>query len=710
MPTNYWGSRAKFFGHTGIELKNGVSFSELSNDPTLVATEAEANSLGVFGGRIYQKTDSGSTTNWKYIANVDDIEQLNKIDNRLDSTGVLDAPVLSAGATTGTFDVSAGMIQVVDNTTDINNPTKVEVDITAKTNVAITNILTQPVTYIVATSSDTILQLSGFPTPEQRRDNAFLGVVVHTDNVNVNAINNIPDFVLSPASQLYDLMRGIGAFNLDGNRIEANGANLSINKLSGSMFKAGVNAGTNGKNPHEIDLAAKILATFRYRLQDSVEGGDVTVLDPTQYDNGGVLTAVPTNNNTTIQRVYVFPSNEIRLQYGQEVFSNIADAVSAVGKETFVTEDNIKENGLLLASIVVRKGATDLTNPADGQIFIASRFGELGSVGSKFSTIFQDIYENSPIPQIVFDAIRGGLVFSDNATPITGDLLSVTDNAGTTKYHSVSRTHNQVTDNDGSFVVRKSIKYPYIEDFKVNAPSDVISTSGGGTVEESSDIPAIPIVSGFRSALLNSTASATFTFDSVDTTNMSTMGRKVALEFDCGYLSSGDDTYFANVEYSTDDVTFVQVPSTSTVRITGPNAYSIPFEYDKTTHPYVRLVIGSESIVLNSRISVDNIRLNSYLDSSKSDVVVTSLDVASPNVNTTYIFQSGSGDLILTLPEVHVSGDKITVKHLMDGITEWVEIVPNNTENIDGANSGYFMYDENQSLTLISDGTNWYII
>ena len=60
-----------------------------------------------------------------------------------------------------------------------------------------------------------------------------------------------------------------------------------MDKSAGKLFRAGINFATNSKDPHTATLALQTLVTFRYRNQDSSEGSDVTVLDPTTYDNAG---------------------------------------------------------------------------------------------------------------------------------------------------------------------------------------------------------------------------------------------------------------------------------------------------------------------------------------------------------------------------------------------------------------------------------------
>jgi len=353
------------------------------------------------------------------------------------STGLYSGAALSVGATTGTFDVSVGEGLYVDSTTAFPTVDVQTVDISARTNVVVTDILTQPVTYISIDKDDNIIQETSFPDPTDKRNSIFIGVVVHSDNVNVNVVNNLPDIALDVTAQIHDLMLGLGFFNMSGNQITPNNSNLSIDKSAGTAFKAGANFQINNKDPHTVTLGVKTLATFRYRNQDSSEGSDVTVLDPTTYDNAGVTTTVPSNNNATIQRVYIFPSNILRIQRGQEVFTNISDAVDAVGRESFLTEPNIQENGLLLASIVMKKTATDLSDSGEAQVFIASRFGELGSVGSSSVGNLQQTYDNSLNPEMIVDTTRGALTIRDNSTPIGAALFEVQNNAGSTDYLSV---------------------------------------------------------------------------------------------------------------------------------------------------------------------------------------------------------------------------------------------------------------------------------
>lgn len=345
------------------------------------------------------------------------------------STGIKTGGELSIDVDTTKFDISAGTGYVIDNTTDPSATSPILVSWSAFNAQTVTNILTQPVTYISITSAGAIVQATNFPDAEDRRTNIFLGVVVHSDNTVINVINNLPVVAYDVGAQLQDLMNSFGFRSESGNLISANGINLSIDKTAGIGFKPGVNFHINPKIPHEVIMGALTAATFRYRNQDSSEGGDVTVVDPTTYDNAGTTTTVPSDDNATIQRVYIFPSNIIRVQRGQEVFATLGDAIDSVGREDFVVETNISENGLLLASIVTKKTASDLTNAAEAKVIPISTT-TTGSVG--FTTTLQQSYDVSPTPEIITNSTSGALTVQRGSAADTDNVLEINNGAAST--------------------------------------------------------------------------------------------------------------------------------------------------------------------------------------------------------------------------------------------------------------------------------------
>lgn len=255
--------------------------------------------------------------------------------------------------------------------------------------VSITNIATQPVTYISIDVDGNVVQ-----TPEellnmQRRSMVELGIAVHTSHTNVIVINTLAAVVESTANQLHDFMEAIGPFNKGGNVYSAVGANLQIKKTAGDIFRFGAAFDITPLDPHTIDQSAVNPITFRYRLRDSTESTDRNTIDPDNYDLSGVLTAVQANRYT-VQRIYMFQSGLTRIQYGQTQYQTLSEAINTFPAESFVTEENMERNGLLRAFLVIKQGATDLSNPDHARFFEVSKFGSpraTGGLGSLFGTV-----------------------------------------------------------------------------------------------------------------------------------------------------------------------------------------------------------------------------------------------------------------------------------------------------------------------------------
>lgn len=294
------------------------------------------------------------------------------------STGVYEFGGLNINGGDNTkFDVGVIKGYIVDNTTDPEKPTYIEINDAAVSGITPTLLGSNPVTYLGRSVLGLVHKSEPF-TASERRTTLVLGVLVHSNNLNLNAINNAPITVNSPLQQLIDIADKIGIFNGFGNKFIPNGSNLKLNKSAGEFVKMGVNYENDPLNPNIKTLAELISVTFRYRNQNSVEGTDITDIDPNTYDLAGVDTPVP-NNRWTIQYITVFSSNIVRIQKGQAHYSNRNTAIRNVGIESFVVEDNISQNGLTRCCLVIQEGTTNINNAT----FIESaKFQNTGTAGT----------------------------------------------------------------------------------------------------------------------------------------------------------------------------------------------------------------------------------------------------------------------------------------------------------------------------------------
>ena len=350
------------------------------------------------------------------------------------STGVISFEGISINSGTNTkFDVGPLQGWLADNTTDPYNPTIRYINFTGLTAITPLYIATNPVTYIAIDKDLNIIQSQTPYTNSQTRDYIDLGVIVHSNNTIINVVNNQPVVQIDAGNQLYDLMRGLGFFNVNGNVFHYNDGNLMLDKTSGNIFKQGSNFENDIKNPHQKFLGSLSALTFNYRLRTSVEYSGLTNVDPNYYDLNGVRTLVD-NNKFTVQRIAIFSSNSVRIQYGQQIYASLAEAVAEMNTESFVVEPNIAGNGLFRCFLILKQGITDLSNTDDALFIEAGRFGEnLGSAAGGVSlTTLQNAYDNSVIPQIVTNSTLDGVIFRRGSTSDNDRVFAIQNGSGST--------------------------------------------------------------------------------------------------------------------------------------------------------------------------------------------------------------------------------------------------------------------------------------
>lgn len=340
------------------------------------------------------------------------------------STGVKIGGIVSIGIPNTTVSISDGMGICASNT-GIDSIKKITW--TGLTNQTLPFLTTNLVTYLAIKCSDGSLDQQVTPyTNTQSRDYIIIGAAVHTNLTTVNAVNQLQQVANSPLNQLGDLQRSLGFFNVSGNIYSPNGANLNLNKSAGVIHKEGSNWDIDTKNPNARDLTSGTAITFRYRLQGGTEFANTAVIDPNNYDDGVNLTPQPVAiNKFTIQRIAVFSSNLTRIQYGQTVYNSMADAQAAIQTESFVTEANIAQNGLLRGFLIVRQGTTSLNSSSDAFFLEAPKFGGASGVGGLSTTTLQGAYNNSTTPQITTSTTLGALDVKRGSAADTDDVYRI---------------------------------------------------------------------------------------------------------------------------------------------------------------------------------------------------------------------------------------------------------------------------------------------
>ena len=359
----------------------GLQFSSRTNQVGYVTSNS--STLGTIQVEINNEDTNLTLT---------DIER-NILEGNVISTGTYEFAGLTKVSST-TFSVAPMKGWVVQNT----GPYSVLPDVTnviypGATGLTALNIATQEATFVLVGATANLILQNTFPTPQERRQNIYLGKIVHPDHSTILTANNTVDFDVSPVSMIRDLWTPLKLINQE-IRPVADGVGLGFNVTAGTLWGNGIGWTTNQLNPNSVSFLYRTNPTFQYRtsLGATATSGatagtftDRTTLAVDSWEDPlGTIASVGTPNaHATNQRVYLFPTGIIRIQFGQTRYDNLADAAAGIATETFTEYINNKENGMLIGIISVRRDANDLSNTAQAIFHPISKFGEVsGGAGS----------------------------------------------------------------------------------------------------------------------------------------------------------------------------------------------------------------------------------------------------------------------------------------------------------------------------------------
>jgi hypothetical protein len=218
------------------------------------------------------------------------------------------------------------MVGSLNTYANATNPNTINLNFSGQTGLTTPYLTTHSSTFVSLSSGNTITLSPNSPTPQERRLSIYLGKVIHPNRQIIQNVNNVTDFDISPMSTIRDLFTPIKLINT-GVIITSNGSNLSINQSSGNLWGYGIGWFTDQLNPNMVLIPSNILKTFQYRTQTGGTFSDTTVIDNLYYDVGGVRTIIPGNTGSqfgrTNHRIYLFPTNVVRIQYGQNFMKRL---------------------------------------------------------------------------------------------------------------------------------------------------------------------------------------------------------------------------------------------------------------------------------------------------------------------------------------------------------------------------------------------------
>ncbi len=421
------------------------------------------------------------------------------------STGLFTGGEISFGTLTGSpgtttkISISAGAGIVVDNYTDPQNPTYQLVSWPAFTDVEVVNIATNPRTFIAISAagspSPAVVQKTIHYTYAEHRDVIMLGTVGHVNNANVVAVRNDPIAAFDVNARLGDLARAIGAFNIDGNIYGSNGVNLNIDKSIGESYRIGNNFHNNKASP---DVTTDVLETatlWNYSYRDGIGGytltGKTNLVVPGNYDDGDGTLGIVGTQSWTVQQILHFPGGAgTRIEYGQTVYGTDTDAIASIPDINHSSNPGFAE-GILRSYLVVRGGATDLSDTADATFIEAARF--TGTGGSTVIS-FPGIDDQSTTTQITItdtevtfaariDAITvtetqltASPVATYTADFLNGNVFELTLGGNTTiTFSNVPVSTNMLT---ATFILIQDATGNRVPTFSAGSPNNVLWDNG----------------------------------------------------------------------------------------------------------------------------------------------------------------------------------------------------------------------------------------
>lgn len=359
-------------------------------------------------------------------------------------TGFITGMQLSINSDNTKFDIAAGGYVITDFS-DIQNINVQIIEFNGLSGITPQYLNTNNITYIGIDVNQTIIQKDVPFTNEERRSIAILGAVIHSNKIFINVTNEIKAPIVAPTNQLHDFIKAVGVLNLDGNIYGPNGANLMLNKSMGTVFGLGINA-QDYLNPHQLDIPSQTGLTFRYRLQNGFEYADRTTIDPTNYDLNGVLTALQNNNKWSVQHINLFQSGLARIQYGQEEYNSLEEAEADLKTGNFVVESNIGQNAIFRSYLIVKKNATNLSDPTQAKFIPVDKFGNVvsGAVSLTFNSIITALGYTPEDSANKTDVIGTGTTTNYPSTKAVVDYITTAN--GTWKKSGLSTNANLVNE------------------------------------------------------------------------------------------------------------------------------------------------------------------------------------------------------------------------------------------------------------------------
>jgi hypothetical protein len=360
-----------FIGDESISGSLNITGNTYTNGFINLSPINQTINTSISGAYIYS---SGSLNDIFFTQNSDGIANTVKL-NWLESnlyTGLLKGGLLSATNGSTTFNVASGSGIIVNLNASLNdepNPEITYVNWGNFTGQTLIYLLSDIQTYIGIDVNGQITQQNVAFSDNTYNTTITLGTILHQNKTTINGSITYPNLAYGYKQRTYDFIKAFGPLKLSGYDIIPS-SSLGLTIGGGTAFADGRNYQNNPNQPSFItDTGTTVSKIFRYYqsgsifVQDTNNSLGYTSLDPTVYNNNGVLTTVPTNGNNlryTIQKLFWYPNSvtkAIVAYYGNKLYASISEASNNISYEQFEEVENTKQNAIFLGTAILAGNA-----------------------------------------------------------------------------------------------------------------------------------------------------------------------------------------------------------------------------------------------------------------------------------------------------------------------------------------------------------------
>ena len=378
-----------------------------------------------------------------------------KIQRKLsESTTIISGYGVSRNAgDSNTIDIGAGIYSrevcgatpTPPATSDLTSPTSETIKTDAITGLAVTGIATDGYTIFQITDTGTITQtLNDVPTISSQSVSPRIAVVIHFGG---NVVGVEPWWTVgqNPSQRVSWLLNKFGILKEGVSIFGATAGNLQIANDSGVISYDGADGDKSPTNPDEQAVSSNDpVAHFILAKQDGSVNFAQTVIDPTQIDVGGTLTTLAGNDKVSIQRLYINRNGTFSVQYGQNPYATMSDAITALveRQDAFVQWNVLDKVARIGTYLIIDRACTDLTDTTQAT-FLQTGLLETGA-GADAVTQLIDLKK-----ALENGSDGGGLPITNisdllvGASPTSGNRV-VIDPTGAKPFHLVGGSNRRV--------------------------------------------------------------------------------------------------------------------------------------------------------------------------------------------------------------------------------------------------------------------------